>query len=77
VHRVAAAVADERVYLVPPPAMTEVADRLTSAWGSIRIRTSALGPAEARPVIAEILRARRALPSQWLPGLTARRVADG
>jgi hypothetical protein len=77
VQRAAVAVADERVYLVPPSAIAEMADRLTSAWDSIRIRTRVLGPAEARPVIAEILRARRALPSQWLPSLTVRRVADG
>ena len=48
---------------------------LTSAWDSIRTRS--LGPAEAAPVIAEILRARHALPSQWLPGLTARPLAEG
>jgi hypothetical protein len=77
VHRAAVAVASERVYLVPPAVIAEMADRLTSAWDSIRIRTRTLGPDEAGPAIAEILRARRALPSQWLPGLTARRVADG
>jgi hypothetical protein len=77
VHRAAVAVAGDRVYLVPLTMIAEMADRLTSAWDSIRIRTRSLGAAEAGPVIAEILRARRALPSQWLPGLTARRVADG
>lgn len=41
------------------------------------IRTRTLGSAEAAPVIAEILRARHALPSQWLPGLTARPLSDG
>jgi hypothetical protein len=77
VHHAAAAVASERLYLVPPTVIADIADRLTGAWDSIRIRTRTLGPAEAEPVIIEILRARRALPSQWLPGLTARRVADG
>jgi Helicase C-terminal domain len=77
VHRAAVAVAGDRVYLAPPDVITEIANRLTSAWDSIRIRTRAMGPAEAEPVIAEILRARRALPSQWLPALTARRIADG
>jgi len=77
VHRAAVAVAGDRVYLAPPAVIAEMAERLTSAWESIRIRTRALGAAEAGLVIAEILRARRALPSQWLPGLTARRVADG
>jgi hypothetical protein len=77
VHRAAVAVAGDRVYLVPPAVIADLADRLASAWDSIRIRTRALGAAEARPVIEEILRARRALPSQWLPGLTARRLADG
>ena len=41
------------------------------------IRTRTLGSAEAAPVIAEILRAGHALPSQWLPSLTARPLADG
>ena len=51
--------------------------RLVPPGNSIRIRTRAMGPAEVEPLIVEILRARRALPSQWLPVLTARRIADG
>lgn len=77
VHRAAVAVTGERVYLVPPQVIADLADRLTGAWETIRVRTRPLGPAEAEPTIAEILRARRALPSQWLPELTTRRVADG
>ena len=77
VHRVALAVAGDRVYLAPPEVIGDIASRLTSAWNSIRIQTLTLGPAEAEPVITQILHARRALPSQWLPSLTARRVADG
>jgi hypothetical protein len=77
VHRAAVAVAGDRVYLAPPTVIGEIADRLTSAWESIRVRTRALGSGEAEPVIAEVLRARRVLPSQWLPALTARRIADG
>jgi len=66
VHRAAVAVADDRVYLVPPTVIGEIADRLTGAWESIRIRTRALGSPKAEPVIAEILRTRKALPGQWL-----------
>ena len=77
VHRAAVAVTDGRVYLVPPAAIAEIADRLTSAWDSIRIRTRDPRAAKAAPVIAEILRARHALPSQWLPSLSARPLADG
>ena len=77
VHRAAVAVVGDRVYMLSPTVIAEMAERLASAWESIRIRTRAIGAAKAAPVIAEILRARRALPSQWLPGLTARRVADG
>ena len=77
VHRVALAVAGDRVYLVPPVAIGAIASRLTGAWDSIRIQTRTLGPAEAEPVITQILHARRALPSQWLPSLTVRCVADG
>jgi hypothetical protein len=36
-----------------------------------------VGPDEAEPVVTQILHARRALPGQWLPSLTVRRVADG
>jgi hypothetical protein len=57
------------VYLVPPTVISDIADRLTGAWESVRLQTRTLGAAEAGPEIAEILRARRALPSQWLPGL--------
>jgi hypothetical protein len=77
VHRAAVAVAGDRVYLVPPEVISDIATRLAGAWDSIRIQTRTLGPAEAEPVITQILHARRALPSQWLPSLTVRRLADG
>lgn len=77
IDRAAAAVADDRVYLAQPALIRDIADRLTSAWDSIRIRTRGLNAAAAEPVNAQILREKRLLPSQWLPGLTARRLADG
>ncbi len=77
VHPAARAVVGDRVYLVPPEVISDIASRLTGAWDSIRIQTRTLSSAEAEPVITQILHARRALPSQWLPSLTARRVADG
>jgi hypothetical protein len=77
VHRAALAVAGDRVYLMPPGVIGDVASRLTGAWDSIRIQTRTLGPAEAELVITQTPHARRALPSQWLPSLTVRRAADG
>jgi hypothetical protein len=41
--------------------ISDIAARLASAWDSIRIQTRTLGPAEAEPVISQILHARRAL----------------
>ncbi len=77
VHRAAVAVAADGVYLVPPEVISDIASRLAGAWDSIRIQTRTLGPTEAEPVITQVLHARRALPSQWLPSLTVRRVAEG
>jgi hypothetical protein len=73
----AALVAGDRVYLVPPEVISDIASRLTGARDSIRIQARTLGRAGAALVIMQILHARRALPSQWLPSLTVRRVADG
>lgn len=77
VHPAAASVAGGQVYLAAPEVVAEIAARLASAWDSIRVRTRTLGPDEAAPMIAEALRTTQALPSQWLPLLTVRRVADG
>jgi hypothetical protein len=77
VHRAAMAVAGDQLYLVPPEVISDIAGRLAGAWDTIRVQTRTLGPDEAGPVITQVLHARRALPSQWLPSLTARRVADG
>jgi hypothetical protein len=52
--------------------IADIADRLTSAWDSIRTQTRGMQPAEAEPLIGEILKACSALPSQWLPRLTER-----
>jgi hypothetical protein len=77
VHHGAVAVTGDRVFLVPPENSRRDRPRLAGAWDSIRVRTRSLEAAEAVPVVTEILRARRALPSQWLPSLTARRLTDG
>jgi hypothetical protein len=69
-------VATARLYLSAPDVVVDLADRLDEAWNDLRIQTRNLEPEEARPIIQRILRAARALPSQWLPGLTTRRVAD-
>ncbi len=46
------------------------------AWDAVRTQTRDLDPEQAKPVITSV-RARRALPSQWLPSLATRRVQDG
>jgi hypothetical protein len=76
VHDAARAVVTDRVYLVPPAVVGDIAGRLIGAWESIRIQARTLEAPEAEQVIAETLRARQALPSQWLPGLTTRHLAD-
>ncbi|WP_328403397.1 hypothetical protein OHS70_32560 [Streptomyces sp. NBC_00390] len=60
--------AENYVFLVRPPAVLEVFDRMVRAWRSARARTiTVLSIAE----LAEIFRAEDALPSQWLPLLEA------
>jgi Helicase C-terminal domain len=76
VHHAAASVAHDHVYLVAPSVITDIATRLASAWDSIRVRARDLGPAEAEALITEILRDWQALPSQWLPALTGRRLTE-
>jgi hypothetical protein len=77
VHHAAAKVSGSRLYLVTPPVIADIAGRLVAAWESIRTQTRSMQPAEAEPLIAGILKACSALPSQWLPRLTIRRIADG
>ncbi|WPP32274.1 DEAD/DEAH box helicase [Streptomyces sp. CL7] len=60
--------ADDHLYLVRPPSVLDVFDRLVRAWRSARARTiTVLSTAE----LADIFRAENALPSQWLPLLKA------
>jgi hypothetical protein len=77
VHPAAARVAGPYVYLTTPAVISGIASRLTGAWDTVRTQTRGLDPEQAKPVISSVLRARRALPSQWLPSLTMRRVQDG
>ena len=46
-HRAAVAVAGDRVYLVPPEVISDIAGRLAGAWDSIMVQTRTLGSAEA------------------------------
>jgi hypothetical protein len=62
------------LFLVAPEPLQQVAERLLAAWDAIRAETSRLAPADARPVVADILSKRQALPSQWLVLLTTRPV---
>ncbi|WP_189779883.1 hypothetical protein [Streptomyces tauricus] len=56
--------ANDETYLVRPPTVLEVFDRLIRSWRTARARTiTVLSIAE----LADIFRAEQALPSQWLP----------
>ncbi|MET8292298.1 hypothetical protein ABZV80_45495 [Streptomyces sp. NPDC005132] len=60
--------AADYLYLVRPPMVLEIFDRLVRAWRTARGRTiSTLSPT----ALAEIFQAEGALPSQWLPLLQA------
>ncbi|WP_275564152.1 DEAD/DEAH box helicase [Streptomyces durocortorensis] len=63
------------LFLVGPEPLQQMAERLLAAWDAIRAETSRLAPTEARPVVADILSKRQALPSQWLGLVTTRPVA--
>ncbi|GAA5215968.1 DEAD/DEAH box helicase [Streptomyces thinghirensis] len=65
--------AGDETYLVRPPTVLEVFDRLIRSWRTARARTiTVLSPAE----LADIFRAEQALPSQWLPLLKATPVKE-
>ncbi|MER5347118.1 hypothetical protein ABT030_43935 [Streptomyces mirabilis] len=56
--------AEDYVFLVRPPTVLQIFDRLVRAWRAARGRTITALPI---PELAEIFRAEEALPSQWLP----------
>ncbi|WP_189082569.1 DEAD/DEAH box helicase [Mangrovihabitans endophyticus] len=76
-HPAAVQVSDVETYLVTPGRVLDLAGRLIEAWETIRTQTAGLQPVNAEQVVAELLRARRALPSQWLSDCTERAVSDG
>ncbi|MFI7643409.1 hypothetical protein [Nonomuraea sp. NPDC049400] len=73
----AAKVADADLYLVTPEQVSQVAERLITAWQTIRTQTHGQDAQQAGPTIADTLRFHRVLPSQWLEDLLARRICDG
>ncbi|MEV4083149.1 DEAD/DEAH box helicase [Nonomuraea fuscirosea] len=73
----AAKVADAGLYLVTPEHVIQVAERLITAWQTIRTQTHGHDPQQAAPTIADTLRLHRVLPSQWLEDLLAKRICDG
>ena len=76
-HPAAVQVSDAETYLVTPGQVLDLAGRLIEAWEAIRTQTAGLQPADAEQVVAELLRTRRALPSQWLADCTERPVSNG
>ncbi|WP_405535404.1 DEAD/DEAH box helicase family protein (plasmid) [Streptomyces canus] len=61
-------IAADNLYLVRPPAVLTIFDRIVRAWHTARARTiTTLSPNE----LAEIFQTEDALPSQWLPLLQA------
>ncbi|WP_431921304.1 hypothetical protein [Nonomuraea jabiensis] len=73
----AAKVADAGLYVVTPEQVSQVAERLITAWQTIRTKTHGQDGQQAGPTIADTLRFHRVLPSQWLEDLLARRICDG
>jgi len=67
-------VADKPVFLVTPQVLQEVADQVLRAWDAVRAQTGGQQPESARPLVASLLSRHQALPSQWLPEVTVRRV---
>jgi hypothetical protein len=66
VHPSAHAVAEDHVYLVRPPQVLELYDRLVRGWRTARTRDlTTLSTSD----LATIFSNEQALPSQWLPGL--------
>nr|BFE56431.1 hypothetical protein GCM10020063_009570 [Dactylosporangium thailandense] len=62
--------------MVTPAQVIDLAERLIQAWKAIRSQTGGLEPIDAEQIVAELLRRRRVLPSQWLPECTERAVTD-
>lgn len=54
-----------------------MAERLITAWQTIRAQTRTQDAEQARDVIASTLRLHRVLPGQWLEQLLTRRISDG
>ncbi|MDB1086181.1 DEAD/DEAH box helicase family protein [Streptomyces sp. ACA25] len=59
------------LFLVTPEPIQQIAERVLAAWGAIRSQTSRMEPIDARPVVANLLSKRQALPSQWLALVTS------
>ncbi|MEU0478753.1 hypothetical protein ABZ260_06135 [Streptosporangium sp. NPDC006013] len=53
---------------------SQVAERLITAWQTIRAQTRTQDAEQARDVIASTLRLHRVLPGQWLEQLLTRRI---
>ncbi|MDP9868471.1 hypothetical protein [Streptosporangium brasiliense] len=60
-----------------PEQVSQVAERLITAWQTIRAQTRTQDAEQARDVIASTLRLHRVLPGQWLEQLLTRRISDG
>jgi hypothetical protein len=73
----AAKVADAGLYLVTPEQVSQVAERLITAWQTIRTQTHGQDAQQAGPTILDTMRLHRVLPSQWLEDLLSRRICDG
>ncbi len=77
IDHAAAKVADAGLYLVTPEQVSQVAERLITAWQTIRTQTPGQDAQQAAPTVVDTLRFYRVLPSQWLEDLLARRICDG
>ena len=73
VHNAAKALAEDHVFLVRPPDVVDVFDRLVRAWRTLRARGEAITVED----VLTALNAERALPSRWLAELTQVPLANG
>ncbi|MEV4804993.1 DEAD/DEAH box helicase [Nonomuraea sp. NPDC049421] len=76
-HHAAVKVAGAGLYLVTPEQVSQVAERLITAWQTIRTQTRGQDLQQAGATIEATLRMHRVLPSQWLEELLTRRISDG
>jgi hypothetical protein len=77
IHPAARAIAEDHVVKVPLDYPLDLAQRLTTAWRAIRATVSpGLDAPEREEMIRQAFESNQCLPTQWLAGLVANRIAS-